>query len=55
MKKIKRVDKFLNKVAEEDRKALLTEKDVEILKSVGVNTDLETLRNGGKKKKSTGQ
>ena len=43
------VDKKLTQIAAEDRAALLTEKDVVFLKSVGVETDLETLRSGGKK------
>ena len=41
------VDKKLKKIAEEDRKALLNERDVEFLKSIGIETDLETLRNSG--------
>lgn len=40
------VDKKLLKLAEEDRTSLTTEKDVEFLKSLGVDVDLETLRNG---------
>ena len=45
----RKIDKKLRKIAEEDRKSLITEKDVEFLKSIGVETDLKTLRNGGKK------
>ena len=42
-------DRQLKLAAIEDRAALLTEKDAEFLRSVGVETDLETLKNGGKK------
>lgn len=44
-----KIDKKLTRIAAEDRADLLTEKDVEFLRSIGVETDLETLRNGGKK------
>ena len=40
--------KFTERV-EKDKRAMITEKDVEFLKSIGVETDLETLRNGDKK------
>ena len=42
------LDKKLAQIAAEDRAALLTEKDVEFLKTNGVETDLETLKNGVK-------
>lgn len=32
----------------EDRANAMTEKDVEFLRSVGIETDLETLRNGAR-------
>ena len=41
----RKTDKFLTQVAAEDRAALLTEKDVEFLRSIGVETTLEELRN----------
>ena len=41
----RKIDKKLTRIAAEDRAALLTEKDVEFLRSIGVETDLETLRN----------
>ena len=44
----RRVTKILKEAAEDDRRNLLTEKDVEFLRSIGVETDLETLRNGDK-------
>ena len=47
----RKIDKKLTKIAEEDRAALLTEKDVEFLRSIGVDTDLETLRNECRKVK----
>ena len=40
----KDIDKILRETAAEDLAASLNEKDVEFLKSIGVNTDLETLR-----------
>lgn len=40
----KEIDNFLREVAAHDRAALLTEKDVLFLKSIGIDTDLETLR-----------
>ena len=40
----RKIDKQLKKIAEEDRKALLNERDVEFFKSIGIDTDLETLR-----------
>ena len=45
----RKIDKKLTKIVEEDRASLLTEKDVEFLRSIGVETDLETLRNRCKK------
>lgn len=45
----RKIDKRFTQVAAEDRAALLTEKDVEFLRSIGVETDLETLRNECKK------
>ena len=47
----RKIDKKLTKIAAEDRAALLTEKDVEFLRSIGVETDLETLRNECRKVK----
>ena len=47
----RKIDKWLKQVAAEDRAALLTEKDVAFLRSIGVETDLETLRNECKKVK----
>lgn len=44
-----KMDKKLTQIAAEDRAALLTEKDVKFLRSSGVDTDLETLRNECKK------
>ncbi|MCH5148941.1 MAG: hypothetical protein J1G05_06265 [Clostridiales bacterium] len=41
----RKVDKKLTQVAAEDRAALLTEKDVEFLRSIGVETELNTLQN----------
>ena len=53
MKKNKKlsVDKNLRKIAEEDRNALLNEKDVEFLKSIGVEVNSEALQNVDKKNK----
>ena len=48
-RKDKQFAEKLQEIAEQDRRNMLTERDVEILRSVGVNTDLETLKNGGKK------
>lgn len=45
----RKTDEQLKRAAMEDRAALLTERDAEFLRSVGVETDLETLRNGCKK------
>ena len=45
----RKIDKQLTKVAAEDRAKLLTEKDVEFLKSIGIETTLEELRNEYKK------
>ena len=42
-------EKKLNKIIEEDKKSLITDKDVEFLKSIGIETDLETLKKGGRK------
>lgn len=36
---------------EEDKKSRITERDVEFLRSIGVETTLEELRNGKQKKK----
>lgn len=47
----RKIDKKLTQIAAEDRATLLTEKDVEFLKSIGVETDLEILRNKCKNKK----
>ena len=47
----RKIDKKLTKIAAEDRANLLTEKDVEFLRSSGVETDLETLQNECKKAK----
>ena len=47
----RKIDKKLTKIAAEDRAALLTEKDVEFLRNIGVDTDLETLRNECRKVK----
>lgn len=44
----RKIDKKLAQIAKEDRVALLTEKDVEYLRSIGVKTDLKTLKNGCK-------
>ena len=44
----RKIKKKLTQVAAEDRAALLTEKDVEFLRTIGVETDLETLRNRSK-------
>ena len=45
----RKIDKLLTQVAAEDRAALLNEKDVEFLRSLGVNTTLEELRSESKK------
>lgn len=47
----RKIDKWLTKIAAEDMAALLNEKDVEFFKSIGIDTDLETLRNECKKVK----
>ena len=47
----RKIDKWLKQVAAKDRAALLTEKDIEFLRSIGVETDLETLLNEHKKVK----
>ena len=41
----RKIDKKLTHIAAEDRENLLTEKDIEFLRSIGVETELETLRN----------
>lgn len=41
----RKVEKKLKQIAAEDRAAMLTEKDVEFLKSIGIETTLEELRN----------
>ena len=48
----RKIDKKLTQIAAEDRAALLNEKDVEFLRSIGVETTLEELRNECKKPKS---
>lgn len=45
----RKTDKKLTQIAAEDRAASITEKDVEFLRSIGVETDLDTLRSGCKK------
>ena len=45
----KEVDRKLRKIAKENRKSLITEKDVEFLRSIGIKIDLETLKNGRQK------
>ena len=45
----RKIDKKLKQIAAEDRAASLTEKDVEFLRSIGVETNLEELRNESKK------
>ena len=40
----KEFEKFLEQIAAEDRAALITEKDIEFLRSIGIDTDLETFR-----------
>lgn len=47
----RKVRKWLEEAAAEDRAKLITEKDVEFLKSIGVNLTLEELRYGQNKKK----
>lgn len=44
LKTAKDVKKFLNEVAAEDRVNSITEKDIEFLKSIGIDTDLETFK-----------
>ena len=48
-RKDKERQKKLKEIAEEDLNSRYTERDVEILRSIGIETDLETLRKGGKK------
>ena len=43
------IDKKLTRIASEDKAKLLTEKDVKFLKSIGIETTLEELRNKCKK------
>lgn len=45
----RKINKKLKQIAAEDRAAQLTEKDVELLKSIGVETTLEELREESKK------
>ncbi len=45
----RKTEKKLKRAAAEDKAEIFTEKDVEFLKSVGVETDLETLQNNCKK------
>lgn len=40
----KEFEKLLDQIAAEDRVALITEKDVEFLRSIGIDTDLETFK-----------
>lgn len=47
----RKIDRLLTQAATEDRAALLTEKDVEFLRSIGVETSSEELQNGCKKHK----
>lgn len=47
----RKVAKRLDELGEEWRRSLITERDVEFLRSIGVETDLETLRNTCKRKK----
>ena len=49
----RRVDKILGEAAAEDRAAVLNESDVEFFKSIGIETDLETLKNGDKPEKKS--
>lgn len=42
----RKLDKKLTKLAEADKKSLITEKDVEFLKNIGIETDLKSLKNG---------
>lgn len=44
----KKIDKKLKEIAAEDRAAILDENDVEFFKSIGIDTDLETLKNDSK-------
>ena len=48
----RKIDKKLSQIAAEDRAALLNEKDVELLRSIGVETDLKTLQGECKNKKT---
>ena len=50
-KKYRKIDEELREIAAEDRAAQLNESDVEFLKSIGIETDLETLRNESKSDK----
>lgn len=40
----RKIDKKLTQIAAEDRASLITEKDVEFLRSIGIETTLEKLR-----------
>ena len=42
--KTRGIDKKMRKIAAEDRAALLNKNDVEFLKSIGIESDLETLK-----------
>lgn len=44
--------KILKELAEEQKKSVFTQKDVEFLKSLGIETNLERLKNGGKPPKN---
>ena len=48
-RKDKEFKRKLTQIAAEDRATLLNENDVEFLSTIGIDTDLETLRNGGRK------
>lgn len=42
--KEKTIDEKLREIAAQDRAALLTERDVEFLRSIGIDADLEKLK-----------
>lgn len=45
----KKIETKLTQMAKQDRSSLMTENDVEFLRTIGIEADLETLRNGGRK------
>lgn len=45
----RKIDRKLNEISEEDKNSLITEKDVEFLKDIGIETDLERIILGDKK------